>query len=434
MDTMKQQLHDEIAAIIRQCGAYVSDQQITVDGQMMNGLGMWPVHRDLMHTAEEIACFKGKIVVFGGFNTGKSTLINALTGEMVLPVKVLSHHGCRQIATASRLPKQVEITYENGDRVSMMSDTEAYKQQFLMRPLPDSNVENDRDREMTVVHYGCSGDFCKDGIEIHESAPIGTSRHEIEAATLIASAHAIVFVISGPQLFSQEERHFLKMRLMGQRKNNVFFIINKIDQVGDYLDDIKQAVNFHLEPFFTNEKGDVDRTLFEQRVFFLDSRTAMLERVAGKTTQPFAAFVESLKAWIHDSSRMQLMVSSACYHLQNAIEAVREQMETEQAALSMPMEILMQKAQLSEESLQRAEREAKQVKRSFTLAERVIQTKIYDDLWRYINELERAWESDAEALNIQMGVGDMLKLAVTTSIPKSAQRSWNPLVKPFRHT
>jgi signal recognition particle receptor subunit beta len=412
------QIYAEIAAILRRSAANLSEQNAAVKGQAADGAALWTVNREIMHTAESIAQFRGKIAVFGSFNTGKSTLINAITGEAILPVNVVSHHGCRQIVSNALPPKQANVTYAPDKRVSMTTDSEDYREKFLIRRYSEASSPADETLRIKRVDYGCSGDFCSEGIEIHESAPIGSVNHVAEARELLASAHAAIFVLNATQIFNQEERAFLKELQMTENKQNIFVIISKMDLIGDAFEDVKQAVLYHLEPLFTDSEGALDRALFEERVFFLDGRTAFANRVEGKLEPPFSDFLTALRTHMQAASHTRYALKAAQLRLEDAMQSVQDQMEAEQAGLSMPMEILMQKAQLSEEALQRAEREAKQVKKSFTQTERIIQTKIYDDLWRYINEMERAWDADAAALNIQMGLRDMLKIAVTINPEK----------------
>lgn len=77
---------------------------------------------------------------------------------------------------------------------------------------------------------------------------------------------------------------------MGKGLRNVFFVVNRIDNLAspDALEkNVKPAVRAHLEGVFTDENGRFDEELFNKRVFYTNAYGALCAR----TGEPYTVYV-----------------------------------------------------------------------------------------------------------------------------------------------
>jgi predicted GTPase len=160
------------------------------------------------------------LVVVGEFNHGKTTFVNALLGESVLPVGVTPttatiHH----IRWAYR-PEAVMVT-TSGER----------------RPIPISEV-----RRFSVGGESSTADV--DHLEIGYPAALlearillvdtpGVNDLSLQRADItydyIPRADAVLFLLDAGQILKESERVFLNDKLLSASRDKIFFIITKWD-------------------------------------------------------------------------------------------------------------------------------------------------------------------------------------------------------------
>ena len=158
------------------------------------------------------------VAVLGEFNSGKSTLVNALLGEDVVPTGVLptTAHPC-VMGYGPR--KGVRIAYEEGD----LEDVDFATARTKMKDEADEIARLDYTYphpELRSINYLDTPGF--NALD---------DRHERLAAEALEDAEAIIWLLDANQALSETE--FSRLRSIPDSSLRVILLVNKIDRFGD---------------------------------------------------------------------------------------------------------------------------------------------------------------------------------------------------------
>jgi len=177
------------------------------------------------------------LAVLGQFKRGKSTLINALLGEEVLPTAIVPLtsiptflHGGEHLTA--------RVQFDNGQPEERFAGQDAQTLvQFLTRFVTES--ANPRNRlGVRLVETTYPSPLLQQGVVLIDTPGIGsTFRHNTEATVnFLPQCDAALFVVSADPPITEVEVEFLK--LAHRKLARLFFILNKVD----YLDPQEREV------------------------------------------------------------------------------------------------------------------------------------------------------------------------------------------------
>ncbi|XP_078692771.1 uncharacterized protein LOC144922644 [Branchiostoma floridae x Branchiostoma belcheri] len=245
------------------------------------------------------------ILVAGETSAGKSSILNMLLGEEILPYSLLSttsvicelKYGAKRCAVAHLAEADpatgrdtVDIVFQ--DSVPVMQQLAPYVQQKGDRsaPSPYSKVE---------IFWPLA--YLKGGIVIVDSPGIGESddmtKHVI---SYLPQAFAFIYVInSGSAGGVQEDRLQKLLKMISEKKDGdwlhhfnpeaAIFVCNKWDQVpGKETDEVKQDTWKKLQRCWPGIK--------EHQLYYLSARTASSQfRAAGILTKDFEELIQGIE-------------------------------------------------------------------------------------------------------------------------------------------
>jgi replication fork clamp-binding protein CrfC len=230
-----------------------------------------------------------RLLVLGDMKRGKSTFLNALIGENLLPSDV---NPCTALLTVLRygLEKKVTIHFNDGKRPQQLDFT-SFKQSYTIDPAEAKQLEQEKkqafpDVEYAVVEYPLP--LLEQGVEIIDSPGLNDTeaRNELSLG-YIHNCHAILFVMAASQPCTLGERRYLE-NYIKNRGLSIFFLINAWDRVRESLidpDDVEelQAAEEKLRRVFQSNLGEycqVDgHALYEERVFEVSAIQALRRRL-----------------------------------------------------------------------------------------------------------------------------------------------------------
>ncbi|MHC1730276.1 MAG: dynamin family protein [Syntrophobacteraceae bacterium] len=164
------------------------------------------------------------LVVLGQFKRGKSTFINALLGEEILPTAIVP---LTSVVTILRYgPKlKVEVEYLNG----RLEETNLGNLPGFITER--ENPQNRKEVKEVTVFY--PSQYLKGGVRIIDTPGAGSVySHNTEAAyAYLPYVDAGIFVVSADPPLSKSEHQFLKD--VREFVDKIFFVLNKVDQVSD---------------------------------------------------------------------------------------------------------------------------------------------------------------------------------------------------------
>lgn len=228
--------------------------------EVSNKVDAKDISEGIVQATQNIRYDKFNIVVVGEFSRGKSTFINALLGERVLPsstkptTTVIS-----KISAGDR--KEYSIHYRGKNKVDILEETDFIN---LVAKIHPPNEEDDRKKVKEYekhIKYISSISYADikypskvliDGVEIIDTP--GTNdcdqvREEI-TFSFLPKADAAIIILAAHQILSESEVDFLNERILANSIDNIFFVINHKDKLHSEEDEEK-VLNYakdHLVP------------------------------------------------------------------------------------------------------------------------------------------------------------------------------------------
>ncbi|HBY79822.1 MAG TPA: dynamin, partial [Cyanobacteria bacterium UBA11148] len=247
-----------------------------------------PLYRDAVSICDYLENPIFRIAVFGPFNYGKSTLLNALLGQRTLPIDLIPTTGAAiHVRYGSDL--HTRITLIDGKEISE-NGTDILKQFAIL----------DGDRRMRDdvinVEVFCPHPFLQTGVELLDLP--GTDDREAQDVLVrdqLITADLVVQVLDARKLMTLGERENLRDWLMDRGIKTVVFVANFLNLLEP--DDQKQVYNrllFVAESFRSELPNNISN------LYRVDALPALRARLKGDTaaaqTTGLAMFESALQS------------------------------------------------------------------------------------------------------------------------------------------
>lgn len=187
--------------------------------------------RRIAELHERLNAGRFHLAVLGQFKRGKSTLLNALLGESLLPASVVPLTAIPTFIRLGDTPR-IRVSCENGhDTEEFTGNTTEERTEFLNRFVTEEGNPQNR-LGVTEVEVFLPSPLLAKGVVLIDTPGIGsTYRHNTEATlNFLPQCDAALFLVSADPPMTQVEVEFL--REVRERVPKLFFVLNKID----YLD------------------------------------------------------------------------------------------------------------------------------------------------------------------------------------------------------
>jgi ribosome biogenesis GTPase A len=283
------------------------------------------------------------LVVLGAFKRGKSTLINALLGEAVLPTAIIPLTSVVTILSyGERL--SIEVRFTNGQS-RQISQSELID--YITEKGNPGNRKGVREVEVTYP-----SEYLKDGVRIIDTPGVGSVySHNTEVAyNYLPQVDAAVFIVTVDPPLSAAEHEFL--RDIREYAPKLFFVLNKID----YVDEAERQEALE----FTSQVLQADLDAEEVKVFPLSAKLALQGKTNGHperlTASLLPSFEEYLSRFLYREKGRVLLLSC----LSGALKTVTDStlaLKVERQAGALPLKELEAKIAQFDLELQGLEKE-----------------------------------------------------------------------------
>jgi len=174
-----------------------------------------------------------KVVVVGEFNSGKSTLVNALCGVNLLPAGIIPTTATINVVQYCPTPT-MSVVYTDGS-ISDLPFAPDTLQQFTAR--------QGEQREIREVRIGIP-QLLPDLVLIDTPGvnDINETRSEI-VYEMVPGADVVIFLMDIQQPLKRSEVNFLRDRILGASVVKTVFVLNHIDRVMN-ANEIRTAVDY----------------------------------------------------------------------------------------------------------------------------------------------------------------------------------------------
>jgi len=253
------------------------------------GLGLKRYTEDIDLARKNLQHGVFRLLILGDMKRGKSTFLNALIGENLLPSDV---NPCTAVLTVLRYGPQKKVTvYFKEGKLPEQIDFQTFKQQYTIEAGEAKKLEDEKKIAFPNVNYAVVEyplPLLEKGIEIVDSPGLNDTEARNELSlSYINNSHAILFVFRADQPVTMTERRYLENYIKG-RGLTVFFLINAWDEIRKALIDpddtqelqeaegkLRQVFRTHLAEYCQVDGYDI----YDERVFEISSLKALRRRV-----------------------------------------------------------------------------------------------------------------------------------------------------------
>lgn len=200
------------------------------------GVGMVTLARDIRTTRiPKLEAERFHLVVLGEFNHGKSTFVNALLGQEILPTGITP-------TTASI--NHVVWAPSPTARVMLLSGEG--------QPLDPSQLKDwvtvagGHASEVSYVELGYPSDLLQNNVVLVDTPGVNDLNEQRAEVTYgyVPRADAVVFLLDAGQALKDSEREFLRSRVLENARDRLIFVLGKMDMLST---DEKTAVTDYVK-------------------------------------------------------------------------------------------------------------------------------------------------------------------------------------------
>ncbi|MGB5714166.1 MAG: dynamin family protein [Waterburya sp.] len=176
------------------------------------------------------------LAVVGEFNRGKSTLINALLGQQILPSDIIPTTATLNRITYGLKPL-VKIIFKNGQE----EEIEIEQLTNYVTKLTSESKNIAVNVEEAIIFYPTF--YCQNNVDIIDTPGLNDDEKMNSILfSVLSSVDAVIFVIMAQSPFSSLERDFFRDYLLNQKLGKIIVVVNGIDRVTS-SEDAERIVN-----------------------------------------------------------------------------------------------------------------------------------------------------------------------------------------------
>jgi len=223
--------------------------------EVAESVGMLTLARDIRATRiPKLEAERFHLVVLGEFNHGKSTFVNALLGQDVLPTGITP--------TTASINHVVHAASPTA-RVVLTSGESKYLEPSQLKEWV--TVAGGHASEVAFVELGYPSELLRNNVVVVDTPGVNDLNEQRAEVTYgyVPRADAVVFLLDAGQALKDSEREFLRSRVLEAARDRLVFVLGKIDLLSG---DERSAVLEYV-------KGGLAKITPEPVVFALSART-----------------------------------------------------------------------------------------------------------------------------------------------------------------
>lgn len=408
------------------------------------GMGMPTEAKIFRENADDVQNGVFKVLVMGKFKNGKSTFINALVGKLMMAARATACTAVIATVEYGNDTDNVEVIYSDSSAPKKMS-LRQFTDEFALSEEDQQYIEDggrfDRFENVSHVEMHSRDRIFADGLKLIDSPGLEEATARTKATEeFVPKANAIIFTLSATSLFSSAEKEYIAANFAGKGLRNVFFVVNRIDNLtyGQLEESVKPGVKIGLADVFTDEYGNFDEELYNQRVFFTNAYGALCARTGEQLMvfgqggwHPEEARIEytgmlefeaALREFLNSSDRINATFHSTLQNMANTYQLASRSVEAAKIVRSQSKEERQMNAAKAKKKLDEAIQDVEHIKSVVRTSATTIANTTYLDLLTFVqDDIPREFAAIAsdEAKKTKFGMGKMLKLATANLFGKS---------------
>ena len=351
-----------------------------------NSRGDNKVKENLREIGEKLDGNRFHLVVLGQFKRGKSTFINSLLGDKVLPTSVVP---LTSIVTLLKYGEEevVEVLFNDGKKTTIS------RKQLEEYVTERGNPSNEKKVKHVEVSYP-SG-YLKDGVFIIDTPGVGSTFENNTEMTYnyLPRVDAALFLLAVDPPISQSEIAFLAD--VKDYVEKIFFVQNKIDYMNE--EESKESMAFSKEVIEKALDSDLITIYPLSAKLALEAKQSKNKKLLGKSRLP--EFDKVLGDFLL-KEKGKTILRSALNSTRKLLSDEEFAIQLELRAIATPLEDLEQKIQLFQEKMEviKQDREDNvyyfqgEIKRLIDILDRDLDRLKKREIPRLMKELEETGE------------------------------------------
>lgn len=294
------------------------------------------------------------ILIAGEFNTGKSTTINAMLGDRVLPAYAVPTTAVLSVLRWGEQPHARLFRIDGDARTGLAADPVDIAVADLELHVTVDEANPDKANSWGLAEISWPLPLLRNGVLVVDSPGLNEDAQRSRVTHgYLARADAVVFILDATRALAASEREFLNLHVRALGHEDTFFVCNKINQVLDpeEQDKVRQRVRRLLGTQW--HAGD-------DRVFFVNSHAGLYGRRSGDHAAVAASGIPQFEQQLTHflgSQRAKLKVVPPARHLQGITSQLRESIHRQLIMLDRDVEELRVAYERAQEPLRQLEQQ-----------------------------------------------------------------------------
>lgn len=301
-----------------------------------------------------------QVAVIGEFKRGKSTLINALLEQDVLPTDAMP-----ATATLNRVTYSIQpfarVEYKDGTT----EDVEIEQLAEYVTKLTEESEQRAATVKMATVYYPTA--YCKNNVDIIDTPGLNDDSTMAEVTmSVLPQIDAALFVIMAQSPFSEYERDFLENKLMTSDLGRILFVVTGIDRLDeDDVDRVLESISERINRYViekakklygedSKEFASYQQKLGNPKVFGLSAKQALKAKKKGDNElleeSRFPVFEQELERFLTED-RGAIAAQVQVNKILSAAEELVKAVKLRESAYAMGQEEFKEKYQAAQEEI-----------------------------------------------------------------------------------
>jgi ribosome biogenesis GTPase A/gas vesicle protein len=215
---------------------------------------------EISHILQRLASDSFKVLVVGEFSTGKSTFLNAMLGQRLLPTDTTETTATINIIKYGENPTAIVHYWGERDqngREASPCKKETIKLEDLHRYITSLTKEsNEVAKTVKFVEIYLPSKYCSNSVELVDTPGLNTTYeyHELTTLEYLQNGHFGIMVLNATQFLTASEIKYLER--FRTYMNKVMFVVNYVNEMppGDSFEDNKQYFQRKLKKTLTSDR------------------------------------------------------------------------------------------------------------------------------------------------------------------------------------
>ncbi len=357
----------------------------------------------------KLTSHKFSVGIMGEFKRGKSTVINALLGQEIMPADILPCSATMNRVTYDLQP-HAQVIKNDGSVIDIPVD----KIEEYVTKTNDENAHRAEMVDEAIVYFPCQ--FCQNGVDIVDTPGLNDDdRMDKISEETIPKLDAVIMVIVPGAPFSKSEAEFVRNKLMGSDLGRLMFLVNKIDTirpkereraVEDIRKRIQAAVLDKMSEIYgeqSNEYTDAKAKIGNIRIFPISAANALDARLEADTElleeSGIRKFEEAL-TYMLTTERGALELAAPLAVISRTATEVLKAAETRKNGLQLSAEEFEQRQQQAIGKIAEYRNSKKEETKRINAAAQEAKSNLLSQVNTFYNELEQDLYSAVEKVSI----------------------------------